>query len=122
MHDRVHQLLGDMECFGDTQNANQINADVVGGNVFANNTELRRQVFRPFAFHILLCPYLVMVFTSGRKELQLPEFELRVLSSRSKSFITKSPDFCKNQVCAFLYSHGPRTQYLPTCQMDVSYP
>ena len=27
VRDPVHQLLGNMECFGDTQNENQINAD-----------------------------------------------------------------------------------------------
>ena len=42
----------------------------------AHTTESRRQLFRPFAFHILLGPYLVMVFTSGHKELQLPEYEM----------------------------------------------
>ena len=62
-----------------------------------------------------------MVFTSGRKELQFPEYEIRVLSSRWKSFLI-SCFFCKNsseyetlslrlvwsRVCAFLYNHGPR--------------
>ena len=53
---------------------------IVGWSIMAHNTESRRQLFRPFAFHILLGPYLVMVFTSGHKELQLPEYEMWVLS------------------------------------------
>ena len=92
---------------------------VVGSNVFTNSTELCRQVFRPFAFHILLCPNLVMVFTSGHKELQLPEYELWVLSLILKSFIVsrflqklkwapnaESEISLESSVC-FIFSHGP---------------
>ena len=73
--------------WGDPKREPNKRGPAVGWNVFANNTVLRRQVFRLFAFHILLCTYLFMVFTSGRKELQFPEYEIRVLSSRWKSFI-----------------------------------
>ena len=51
-------LLGDMEFFLDALWCEQNKrGPVVGWNVLPNNTASVRQVFRPFAFRILLSPY-----------------------------------------------------------------
>ena len=48
--DPVHQLLGDMKCFGETQNENQINGDWAWGEMFLQITLNCAVKFSVFSF------------------------------------------------------------------------